>query len=170
MAGGPLTVEDSMDEDEGDESLVALAARVREVESMRSEDIQPETPTEKFSPTELQEEDNQVVSPLMKLKKLVEKKNSASSSVDESAVAMVVNKDEYNMIGSESQKLKQFVPDTLRMPWEKGFAGVVLSGKSGILPLECLQESGRSAKAMEIEVEVKTQQKEETKVKPSRRT
>ena len=64
-------------------------------------------------------------------------------------MAMEVDKDEYNMIGSESQKLKQYIPDTLRMPWEKGFAGVVLTGKAGVLPLECLQEGGRSAKAMD---------------------
>ena len=56
------------------------------------------------------------------------------------------------------------------MPWEKGFAGVVLTGKSGVLPLECLQESGRSAKVMELEVEVEAQQKEEVKVKPSHTT
>ena len=102
VAGGPLTVEDSMDEDEGGESLVNLAARVRELESMRAEDVQPETPTEKFSPTELQEDDNQVVSPLMKLRELVEKQNTVTSSAGESSVAMTVDRDEYNMIGSES--------------------------------------------------------------------
>ena len=152
LAGVPVVViEDTMDDDEGEgeESLTDLATRVRELESMRVEDFQPETPTEKFSPTELQEDDNQVVSPLMKLKELVEKQNTVTSSAGESSMAMEVDKDEYNMIGSESQKLKQYIPDTLRMPWEKGFAGVVLTGKAGVLPLECLQEGGRSAKAMD---------------------
>ena len=149
------------DEGEGEESLTDLATRVRELESMRVEDFQPETPTEKFSPTELQEDDNQVVSPLMKLKELVEKQSTVTSSAGESSMAMEVDKDEYNMIGSESQKLKQYIPDTLRMPWEKGFAGVVLTGKAGVLPLECLQEGGRSAKAMDIEVDVEVQQKED---------
>ena len=173
VAGGPVVViEDTMDDDEGEgeESLTDLATRVRELESMRVEDFQPETPTEKFSPTELQEDDNQVVSPLMKLKELVEKQSTVTSSAGESSMAMEVDKDEYNMIGSESQKLKQYIPDTLRMPWEKGFAGVVLTGKAGVLPLECLQEGGRSAKAMDIEVDVEVQQKEEVKLKTSHTT
>lgn len=34
---------------------------------------------------------------------------------------MEIEKDEYGMITSESQKLKKFIPETLKMPWERGF-------------------------------------------------
>ena len=53
------------------------------------------------------------------------------------------------------------------MPWERGFAGMVLNPRGNVLPLECLKESSRSAKAIDIKVDLPSESRDETTVKPS---
>lgn len=120
-------------------------------------------PTEQCSPTEAEGP----VSPLLQLKHAVDGGAPSSSTAAPTPVAMEVDKDEFDVIVSEQQKLRKFVPESLRMPWERGFAGLVLNPRSNVLPMERLRESSRSAKAMDINVDPPSEQKVEAQVKSS---
>ena len=168
MAGGltAITVED-----DDEETLQELAGRVREVEATRIEDMAcqadaVESPTEIFA-DEQPDGQGEGVSPLLKLKQAVDAAAASSSTAGPPDVHMKIDKDEYGMIESERQKLKKFVPESLRMPWERGFAGVVLGGADKHLQVSSLMESTRSAKFMEIEIEKKKVESSEVKIKPS---
>lgn len=161
--GGAITVTD--DEEVG-ESLEDLAVRVREIEAMRHEDG-GESPTEQYTPTAVGDGDESIMSPLMQLKRMVDGEAASSSRSELPPVAMQVDKDEYDMILSEQQKLRKFVPESIRMPWERGFAGLVLNRQVNIIPLECLKESSRSAKFMEVQVDPPGEPQVATQVKSS---
>lgn len=86
------------------ESLEDLAARVRELEATREADAQGVgSPTEMYSPTELPEGAGEQVSPLMQLKRMVDAEMASSSKAEPAQVAMDIEKDEFNMIVSESE-------------------------------------------------------------------
>ena len=53
---------------------------------------------------------------------------------------MEIEKDKYGVIENERQKLKRFIPESLRMPWERGFAGVVLGGGDRLLQVSSLMD------------------------------
>lgn len=168
VTGGPITVPDEDDEELPEaENLQDLAVRVREVEAMRAADVWlAETPTEMYSATEPPDDKPEEVSPLMKLRQLVDS-TTASSSRPASEQTMDVQRDEYGVITSESQKLKRFVPEPLKMPWERGYAAVVLGKPDRLMPLDMLMDSGRSAKFMDIQVEPKNEEVKDVKVNPS---
>ena len=168
VAGGLTAI--TVDDDD-EETLQELAGRVREVEAMRMEDMAcqadaVESPTEIFG-EEQPGGQGEEVSPLLKLKQAVDAAAASSSTAGPPDVHMEIDKDEYGIIESERQKLKRFVPESLRMPWERGFAGVVLGGADKHLQVSSLMESTRSAKFMEIEVEKKKVESSEVKIKPS---
>eukprot|EP00913_Durusdinium_trenchii_P016909 g15897.t1 len=62
--------------------------------------------------------------------------------------------DEYEMGRSEVQKLKFHVTGELKMPWEKGFAGLVLERKSSVLETKFLDEKTRAPHAIQVDGEV----------------
>ena len=161
-AGGPHYIPESLSE---------LADRVREVEAMRMGDKgeRSGSPTEMYSPhsTEAVEEKPMEVSPLLQLKRMVDSAQATSSSTATTTKEEEVSTDEFGMIKNEQQKLRKFIPEHLKMPWERGFAGVVLNQGGNILPLECLRESTRSAKAMDVEVDQPGKPPEPEKLMPS---
>lgn len=98
---------------------------------------------------------------------MVDSARATSSSTATATKEEEVNADELGMIQNEQQKLRKFIPEHLKIPWERGFAGVVLNQGVNILPLECLRESTRSAKAMDIEVDPPSKPQEPSKLQPS---
>ena len=159
-----------LDEETEPETLQELAGRVREVEAMRVEDMAcqadaVESPTEIFG-DEQPDGHGEEVNPL-KLKQAADAAAASSSTAGPPEAHMEIDKDEYGMVESERRKLKRFIPESLRMPWERGFAGVVLGGADRHLQVSSLMEATRSAKFMEIEFEKKKVEPSEVKIKPS---
>lgn len=170
VAGGPITVPDDDEEELPEaESLQDLATRVRETEAMRAQDVLfAESPTEMYSATEPPEDKPVEVSPLMKLGNWwnLRRRPLRRRRVRRS-LYMEVEKDEYDMITSESQKLKRFIPESLKMSWERGYVAVVLGKPDRLMPMDVLMESARSAKFMDVQVETKSEVIKDVKVNPS---
>ena len=153
------------------EPLGELAMRVWEVEAMRRADRigRSGSPTEVCSlySSEAHEEETEDISPSPRLKRMIDGTQAGPSKAVPTFEEKAIDWDEYGMIPNEQHKLKKFVPEHLKMPWERGFAGAVLNQKVEILPLESLKESTRSAKSMKVEVEPAAQSQEPPKIKPS---
>ena len=153
--GGPIILDDDV-EDQPQESLQELADRVREVTSMRSCDVRLNDPLPASgSPTEVVDDsDVEMVfeSPLEALKKLAEQAwPQKRVAIQESGGSAE------DMIQSEMKKLKYKYPHELKMPWEKGFAGLVLQTDSQVMKAPCLSKEGTKAWAMEQgEIEAKS--------------
>ena len=128
--GGPIILDDDI-EDQPRESLQELADRVREVTSMRSCDVRLNDPPASGSPTEVVDDSDVemvIESPLEALKKLAEQAwPQKRVAIQESGGSAE------DMIQSEMKKLKYKYPHELKMPWEKGFAGLVLQADSQVM-------------------------------------
>ena len=165
-AGGPILVTD----DEGAQldftqefepvgNIREMTARLKELQDMRAEDVRDGGGNRSGSPTEVMDVDSnsepeQVkLSPLEALKKFVENmketKNAEALTPGEPVLC-----DEYEMGRSEVQKLKFHVTGELKMPWEKGFAGLVLERKSSVLETKFLDEKTRAPHAIQVDGEV----------------
>ena len=93
------------------------------------------------------------MSPLEALKKLVENMKETKNA-EAPAAGDPIMCDEYEMGRSEVQKLKFHVPGELKMPWEKGFAGLVLERKSSVMETRFLDEKTRAPHAIRIDEDV----------------
>ena len=167
-AGGPIVVTDDegtpmevtqvdvTQEFEQVENIHEMAARLKELEGMRAEDICNGEGDRSGSPTEVMDVDSNSdheqakMSPLEALRKLVENMKETKNAETPPAGGPVVC-DEYEMGRSEVQKLKFHVPGELKMPWEKGFAGLVLERKSSIMETKFLDEKTRAPHAIQQE-------------------
>lgn len=148
--------------DSGDEGLQQIpvetgdihemAARLWELQSMRLEDSQGEKGTRSGSPTEVMDADTQSepeqkdVSPLEALRRMVidnEKKRKAAGEDEASDV--------HGMGTSEVQKLKYHVPGAMKMPWERGFAGLVLKKDSSVMETSFLDDCKMKSIAMQVD-------------------
>ena len=150
---------DATQEFEQVENIHEMAARLKELEGMRAEDIRNGEGDRSGSPTEVMDVDSNSdhehvkMSPLEALKKLVE--NMKETKNAETPVAGdPIMCDEYEMGRSEVQKLKFHVPGELKMKWEKGFAGLVLERKSSIMETKFLDEKTRAPHAIQVDEDV----------------
>ena len=174
-AGGPIVVDS---EDEGLQvssevgNIHEMAARLRELHEMRAEDPQNEG-LKSGSPTEVMDVDSNSepeiqVSPWEALRQLVagmkqEKKKESTPAENQ------LESDAHGMGLTEVQKLKFKVPKELKMPWETGFAGLVLGRKQDV-ETGFLNESTRQPHAIQAVPEVKVEDEAMdvgTKVNPS---
>ena len=163
----PMTADDlqMMPTEVGD--IHEMADRLREMQSMTMEDV---ANNRSGSPTEVMEadsasEDEQVKSsPLEVLKKMVEDRDKKRKAEAEESLNI------HDMGTSEIQKLKAHVPMELKMPWERGFAGLVLKGGASVMETAFLDEDNWRPHAMlQDDVEVRGQEKDTggSKLKPS---
>eukprot|EP00913_Durusdinium_trenchii_P000697 g649.t1 len=163
----PTTAEDlqTMPAEVGD--IHEMADRLREMQSMTLEDV---TNNRSGSPTEVMEADSasegeqEKPSPLEVLKRMVEDRDKKRKAEAEASL------DIHDMGTSEVQKLKAHVPMELKMPWERGFAGLVLKGGTSVMETAFLDEDKWRPHAMlQDDVEVRGQGEDpvELKLKPS---
>ena len=143
------------------------AARLREIQSMTMEDVQGNrsgSPTEVMDDDTASEGDQVKPSPLEVLKKMVEDRDKKRKAESE------VNLNIHDMGTSEIQKLKAHVPMELKMPWERGFAGLVLKGSASVMETAFLDEDNWRPHAMlqdDVEVHGQKEDPGELKLKPS---
>ena len=108
-----------------------MKAQIDQLRQESDMQLDKEMDDEAMSPTECFGEDSDIEdNGLRKIQKLVDAAKVVSQAGSGSTSSVTVESDEHGAIDSAVKKLKMAVPVSLVMPWERGFAGLVL-GQSG---------------------------------------